>query len=103
MMARIAHGLIPVRVLHTVSTGYAGFLGGLLHHSRGQSKKRIHICRKNDTSMGSRWKMLRLLLHHSRGLPLVLSEHGIYTHSGCSMMRTVQKKSTNDGSVQWRR
>ncbi|EPD43628.1 MULTISPECIES: GT4 family glycosyltransferase PelF [Delftia] len=47
LMARIAHGLIPVRVLHTVSTGYAGFLGGLLHHSRG--------------------------------LPLVLSEHGIYT------------------------
>ena len=47
LMARIVHGLIPVRVLHTVSTGYAGFLGGLLHHSRG--------------------------------LPLVLSEHGIYT------------------------
>ncbi|MGE8401785.1 MAG: GT4 family glycosyltransferase PelF [Delftia tsuruhatensis] len=47
LMARIAHGLIPVRVLHTVSTGYAGFLGGLLHHARG--------------------------------LPLVLSEHGIYT------------------------
>jgi glycosyltransferase involved in cell wall biosynthesis len=40
-------GLIPVRVLHTVSTGYAGFLGGMLHHLRG--------------------------------LPLVLSEHGIYT------------------------
>lgn len=47
VLARIAHGLIPVRVLHTVSTGYAGFLGGMLHHLRG--------------------------------LPLVLSEHGIYT------------------------
>ncbi|MDR0226498.1 MAG: GT4 family glycosyltransferase PelF [Burkholderiaceae bacterium] len=47
LMARIADGLIPVRALHTVSTGYAGFLGGLLHHARG--------------------------------LPLVLSEHGIYT------------------------
>lgn len=46
-MARIADGLIPVRALHTVSTGYAGFLGGMLHHVRG--------------------------------LPLVLSEHGIYT------------------------
>ncbi|WP_027014018.1 GT4 family glycosyltransferase PelF [Comamonas composti] len=47
MLARIARELIPVRVLHTVSTGYAGFLAGMLHHSRG--------------------------------LPLVLSEHGIYT------------------------
>lgn len=47
LMARIADTLIPVRALHTVSTGYAGFLGGLLHHARG--------------------------------LPLVLSEHGIYT------------------------
>jgi polysaccharide biosynthesis protein PelF len=36
-----------VKVLHTVSTGYAGFLGALLHQARG--------------------------------LPLVLSEHGIYT------------------------
>lgn len=47
LMARIADSLIPVRALHTVSTGYAGFLGALLHHARG--------------------------------LPLVLSEHGIYT------------------------
>lgn len=47
LLARVAHGLIPVRVLHTISTGYAGFLGGLLHHARG--------------------------------LPLILSEHGIYT------------------------
>ncbi|MBV8247635.1 MAG: GT4 family glycosyltransferase PelF [Comamonas sp.] len=47
LLARIAQELIPVRVLHTVSTGYAGFLGGMLHHLRG--------------------------------LPLVLSEHGIYT------------------------
>ncbi|KGH14590.1 GT4 family glycosyltransferase PelF [Comamonas thiooxydans] len=47
LLARIARELIPVRVLHTVSTGYAGFLGGMLHHLRG--------------------------------LPLVLSEHGIYT------------------------
>ena len=47
LLARIAQELIPVRVLHTVSTGYAGFLGAMLHHLRG--------------------------------LPLVLSEHGIYT------------------------
>ena len=47
-LAHIAKTLIPVRALHAVSTGYAGFLGALIHHSRG-------------------------------GLPLILSEHGIYT------------------------
>lgn len=47
LLSDIAENLIPVRVLHTVSTGYAGFLGGLLHHQRQ--------------------------------LPLILSEHGIYT------------------------
>lgn len=47
LISEIAENLIPVRVLHTVSTGYAGFLGGLLHHQRQ--------------------------------LPLILSEHGIYT------------------------
>ena len=47
LLARVAHGLIPVRVVHCASTGYAGFLGGLLAHTRG--------------------------------VPLILSEHGIYT------------------------
>lgn len=47
MLARVAKGLIPVRVAHCASTGYAGFLGGLLNQSRG--------------------------------IPLILSEHGIYT------------------------
>jgi glycosyltransferase involved in cell wall biosynthesis len=47
MLARIASELIPVRCLHTISTGYAGFLGALLANMRG--------------------------------LPLILSEHGIYT------------------------
>jgi glycosyltransferase involved in cell wall biosynthesis len=46
-LARVAQQLIPVRAFHTVSTGYAGFLGSLLARSRG--------------------------------LPLILSEHGIYT------------------------
>ncbi|HSD40178.1 MAG TPA: GT4 family glycosyltransferase PelF [Rhodocyclaceae bacterium] len=46
-LARVAKELIPVRALHSVSTGYAGFLGSLLARSRG--------------------------------LPLILSEHGIYT------------------------
>lgn len=47
MLARIAKNLIPVKALHSVSTGYAGFLGSVLARSRG--------------------------------LPLILSEHGIYT------------------------
>lgn len=46
-LAEVAHKLIPVKILHSVSTGYAGFLGALLHQTRG--------------------------------MPLVLSEHGIYT------------------------
>jgi len=47
LLARVASTLIPVRVVHCASTGYAGFLGGLLEQTRGT--------------------------------PLVLSEHGIYT------------------------
>ena len=47
MLANVAQNLIPVRALHAVSTGYAGFLGALLHQTRGT--------------------------------PLILSEHGIYT------------------------
>ena len=46
-LAQIAEHLPQVRALHTISTGYAGFLGAML-------KRR-------------------------RGLPLILSEHGIYT------------------------
>ena len=33
-LARIAQELIPARAYHSVSTGYAGFLGALLHHTR---------------------------------------------------------------------
>lgn len=36
MLARIAHGLPPARVYHTISTGYAGFLAALLHHLHGR-------------------------------------------------------------------
>jgi glycosyltransferase involved in cell wall biosynthesis len=35
-LAAIAAALIPARFYHTVSTGYAGFLGGLLHHHTGR-------------------------------------------------------------------
>ena len=32
-LARVAHGLIPARAYHSMSTGYAGFLGALLHQT----------------------------------------------------------------------
>lgn len=35
-LARIAEGLIPAKVYHTVSTGYAGFLGAMLHYRTGR-------------------------------------------------------------------
>ena len=38
-LARIARGLIPARCYHSVSTGYAGFLGALL----SQAKKRPYV------------------------------------------------------------
>ncbi len=47
LLARIADHLPPVRMLHAISTGYAGLLGALAHRRRG--------------------------------LPFLLSEHGIYT------------------------
>ncbi len=47
VLARVAQQLLPVRAVHCASTGYAGFLGGLLAQTRGT--------------------------------PLILSEHGIYT------------------------
>lgn len=36
LLAEIATNLIPARAYHTVSTGYAGFLGALLHHATGR-------------------------------------------------------------------
>lgn len=35
MLARVAQKMIPVRVTHCASTGYAGFLGGLVHQLHG--------------------------------------------------------------------
>ncbi len=35
-LAKVAHQLIPARAYHTVSTGYAGFLGALLHRMHGR-------------------------------------------------------------------
>lgn len=36
LLAGIAGRLIPAQVYHTASTGYAGFLGALLHHATGR-------------------------------------------------------------------
>lgn len=36
LLAAIAKQLIPARMYHSVSTGYAGFLGALLHHNSGR-------------------------------------------------------------------
>ncbi|AST32751.2 GT4 family glycosyltransferase PelF [Ralstonia solanacearum] len=36
MLVRIAENLIPVKVFHTISTGYAGFLGALLRYRWGR-------------------------------------------------------------------
>lgn len=36
LLAAIAKRLVPARLYHTVSTGYAGFLGTLLHYSSGR-------------------------------------------------------------------
>jgi glycosyltransferase involved in cell wall biosynthesis len=36
LLADIARQMVPARVYHTVSTGYAGFLGALLHHTTGR-------------------------------------------------------------------
>jgi polysaccharide biosynthesis protein PelF len=35
-LARVAHALVPARIYHSVSTGYAGFLGALLAQSTGR-------------------------------------------------------------------
>ncbi len=47
LMAEIAKSIPKVKICHTISTGYAGFLGALIHYTRG--------------------------------FPLILTEHGIYT------------------------
>lgn len=35
LMAQVAQTMLPVRMVHSASTGYAGFLGALLHDTRG--------------------------------------------------------------------
>ncbi len=52
VLANIINHIPKVKVLHTISTGYAGLIGALLHHHYSQT---------------------------SQKLPLILTEHGIYT------------------------
>jgi len=58
-LARVAEDLIPARVYHTVSTGYAGFLGALLHYRTGRplivSEHGIYTKERKIDLLQSRW------------------------------------------------
>jgi glycosyltransferase involved in cell wall biosynthesis len=58
-LARVAEQLPPARVYHTVSTGYAGFLGAILHHRTGRpllvSEHGIYTKERKIDLLQSRW------------------------------------------------
>jgi glycosyltransferase involved in cell wall biosynthesis len=58
-LARVARDLIPVRACHTVSTGYAGFLGALHHHNTGRplilSEHGIYTKERRIDLLQSQW------------------------------------------------
>ncbi|MDQ7977806.1 GT4 family glycosyltransferase PelF [Paraburkholderia sp. SARCC-3016] len=58
-LARIAAQLPPARVYHTVSTGYAGFLGALLHYRSGRpllvSEHGIYTKERKIDLLQSQW------------------------------------------------
>jgi polysaccharide biosynthesis protein PelF len=58
-LARIARTLPPARVYHTVSTGYAGFLGALLHYRTGRpllvSEHGIYTKERKIDLLQSQW------------------------------------------------
>lgn len=58
-LARIAEQLIPVRTYHAISTGYAGFLGALLHYRRSRplliSEHGIYTKERKIELFQSRW------------------------------------------------
>ncbi|MGF6724895.1 glycosyltransferase involved in cell wall biosynthesis [Paraburkholderia sp. GAS41] len=58
-LANVAEKLIPARVYHTVSTGYAGFLGALLHHRTGRplliSEHGIYTKERKIDLLQSQW------------------------------------------------
>jgi glycosyltransferase involved in cell wall biosynthesis len=58
-LANVAERLIPARVYHTVSTGYAGFLGALLHYRTGRplliSEHGIYTKERKIDLLQSQW------------------------------------------------
>ncbi|GAB2878645.1 GT4 family glycosyltransferase PelF [Paraburkholderia jirisanensis] len=58
-LARIAANLPPARVYHTVSTGYAGFLGALMHYRTGRpllvSEHGIYTKERKIDLLQSQW------------------------------------------------
>lgn len=59
LLARVAQNLIPAKVYHTVSTGYAGFLGALMHHRTGRplliSEHGIYTKERKIDLLQSQW------------------------------------------------
>jgi polysaccharide biosynthesis protein PelF len=58
-LARVADKLIPARVYHTVSTGYSGFLGALMHYRTGRplliSEHGIYTKERKIDLLQSQW------------------------------------------------
>jgi glycosyltransferase involved in cell wall biosynthesis len=58
-LARVAQQLLPARVYHTVSTGYAGFLGALAHYRTGRplliSEHGIYTKERKIDLLQSKW------------------------------------------------
>ena len=58
-LAKLAEQLIPARVYHTISTGYAGFLGSLLHYRTGRpllvSEHGIYTKERKIDLLQSQW------------------------------------------------
>ena len=59
LLARVAQHVPPARVYHTVSTGYAGFLGAMLHFRTGRpllvSEHGIYTKERKIDLLQSRW------------------------------------------------
>ena len=59
IVARVAAGTLRARVYHTVSTGYAGYLGALLHYRTGRplivSEHGIYTKERKIDLLQSRW------------------------------------------------
>ncbi|MGU7775007.1 GT4 family glycosyltransferase PelF [Burkholderia sp. MR1-5-21] len=77
-LARIAEQLIPMRLYHAVSTGYAGFLGALLRHRQGRplliSEHGIYTKERKIELFQSQW------IHDNRNLIEYDASHIGYFH-----------------------